>query len=175
MLTIEIFGYGNEFYKHVLNKSDFDEVKFLEDHKDDYFELEDDNFDMMIANQDRISIIVNLDGKEVYNEQGSLGKELKVSLEKEINSTWGEFVELDESKKTVIWWHGGIISTTFTFNKIDNFSIEKLKIFRMSLDNSADHEANDKYITGIQYDSTDPDDEVPDFTPKYGYDGPKVY
>ena len=36
-------------------------------------------------------------------------------------------------------------------------------------------EVSDEYITGIQYDSKDPDDEEPDFSPKHGYWGPKIY
>jgi len=128
MLTIEIFGYGNEFYKHEVSKSDFNEKNFLDKYSESYHELEDENFDMLIADEDRVSIIVNLNGKEVFNEQGSLGLELKATLDKENNATWKEFAESDDNNVTVIWGHGGIISYFYTFNEENTFSIEKLKI-----------------------------------------------
>ncbi len=175
MLRIEIFGYGNEFYKVDYDKNIFDKKKFIENHSEDYHELEEESFDQLLANEDRISISVYVNDKEVFNQEGSLGKDLKVSLEKETIMSWKDFVESDASKKTVLWGHGGIISSTYIFNNIDNFSIDKLKVFRTKLVDPNNNEVNDEYITSVQYDSNDPDDEEPDFTPKYGYWGPKIY
>ena len=175
MLTIEIFGYGNEFYKHEISKSDFNEKNFLDKYSESYHEIEDENFDMLIADEDRVSIIANLNGKEVFNEQGSLGLELKATLDKENNTTWKEFAESNDDNVTVIWGHGGIISFFYTFNEVDSFSIEKLKIFRLSLPNSEDDDSKNVYISGVEYDGKDPDEEEPDFNPKYGYWGPKIY
>lgn len=175
MLTIEIFGYGNEFYKHEILKNDFNKENFLDKYSESYHELEDENFDMLIADEDRVSIIVNLNGKEVFNEEGSLGLELKATLDKEKNSTWKEFAESDDNNVTIIWGHGGIISYFYTFNEVDNFSIEKLKIFRLSLPNSDGDDSKNIYISGIEYDGKDPDEEEPDFNPKYGYWGPKIF
>ena len=44
----------------------------------------------------------------------------------------------------------------------------------MKLIDSNDKDVGDEFITCIQYDSKDPDDEEPDFNPKHGYWGPKV-
>ena len=49
------------------------------------------------------------------------------------------------------------------------------KLFIIKLIDSNDKDVGDEFITGIQYDSKDPDDEEPDFNPKHGYWGPKVY
>ena len=175
MLSIEIFGYGNEFYKVDYEKNTFDEKKFIKDHGENYYELKEDSFDQLLANVDRLTIIVNLNNKEVFNQEGKLGKELKVLLEKEITISWRDFAESDANQKTVIWGHGGIISNRYIFNNVNEFSINKLKVFRMKLIDSNDKDVGDEFITGIQYDSKDPDDEEPDFNPKHGYWGPKVY
>ena len=58
--------------------------------------------------------------------------------------------------------------STYHFNKIDEFSIEKLKVFLSKLE-------DDIFITGITYDDQDPDNEEPDFAPKHGYWGPYIY
>ena len=175
MLRIEIFGYGNEFYKIDYDKNSFDEKKFIKDHSEDYYELEEISFDQLVANEDRLTIIANLNDKEVVNEEGSLGKDLKVLLEKETTSTWKDFAESNDNQKTVIWGHGGIVGATYVFSDTSDFSIDKLKVFRAKLVDPNNKEVSDEYITGIQYDSKDPDDEEPDFSPKHGYWGPKIY
>ena len=64
--------------------------------------------------------------------------------------------------------HNATFSCSYNFNEVDQFSIDKLKIFLLKLE-------EDIFITGITYDEQDPDDEEPDFTPKHGYWGPCHY
>ena len=50
---------------------------------------------------------------------------------------------------------GGIISNRYIFNNVNEFSINKLKVFRMKLIDSNDKDVGDEF-TGIQYDSKTP-------------------
>ena len=84
----------------------------------------------------------------------------------EIN--YRDFSETGIDEKVVIWGHNGMFSYTYNFNEVDQFSIDKLKIFLLKLE-------EDIFITGITYDDQDPDDEEPDFAPKHGYWGPYIY
>ena len=131
-ILIFTFAFSNAFAE--INsfqdgKNLFDEKKFINDHSKDYYELKEDSFDQLLANVDRLTIIVNLNNKEVFNQEGKLGKELKVLLEKETIMSWKDFVESDESTKTVLWGHGGMISSTYIFN---NHSLVSANFWHLS-------------------------------------------
>ena len=169
MLSIEIMGYATEFYSHKLSNNEFDEEEFLEKHKENFYELNEDNFDMMSYGDGDLSINVTLNNKTVLEEMGGKTlKEYNCKMSEPLETNYRDFSDTGVNDKVVIWGHNGVFSSTYHFNKIDEFSIEKLKVFLSKLE-------DDIFITGITYDDQDPDDEEPDFAPKHGYWGPHIY
>lgn len=169
MLEIEIFGYGSEFYSKKFDKNNFNEQDFLSKHKDDFYDLNDENFDMMTyADTDKnISINVTLNDKIVYEKEKTLlDHSIKASKITEINHR--EFSDAKENEKVVIWGHSIMLSKTYTFNEVEKFSIEKIEVHLLKL-------GNDLLINGITYNNLDADEEEPDFSPKHGYWGPYIY
>ena len=69
------------------------------------------------------------------------------------------------------------LASHLDFSRLDTGLIYRALGLKVLVDGTDpnDNEVNDEYITGVQYDSNDPDDEEPDFSPKYGYWGPKIY
>ena len=106
------------------------------------------------------TVLEEFDGKPL-NEYGC-----EILEPMEIN--YRDFSETGIDEKVVIWGHNGMFSCTYNFNEVDQFSIDKLKVSLLKLE-------EDIFIAGITYDDQDPDDEEPDFAPKHGYWGPYVY
>ena len=169
MLSIEILGYATELYSHKQNKDNFDEAEFLEKHKENFYELNEDNFDVMTYGDKNISLFVTLNNENVLEEfDGKPLNEYGCEIMEPMEINYRDFSETVIDEKVVIWGHNGMFSQTYNFNEVDQFSIDKLKVFLLKLE-------EDIFITGITYDGQDPDDEEPDFAPKHGYWGPYIY
>ena len=68
MLRIDVRNNGNEYYIKIYQKDDFNEEQFLEEHEDDYDELESDNADMLMWLED-IQVYAYLNYLSILNFQ----------------------------------------------------------------------------------------------------------
>tara|TARA_B100001179_G_C18350919_1_gene300783 strand:- start:96 stop:608 length:513 start_codon:yes stop_codon:yes gene_type:complete len=170
MLEIEIVGQGTEFYSYKVKKSSFNEKKFLEKHKQDYFKLNEDNFEMMSYGDKEtiITINVNLNGKNIYEYVAKTLKDHNCKISKITKTNYRDFSETGTADKVAIWGHSGMYSCIHSFNDVNKFSIEKLEVFLLELEKEI-------FINGIAYDDKDPDNAEPHFEPKHGYWGPYIF
>lgn len=165
MLEINITAYGSEFYHHHVDRSNFNEKEFLKKHEDNYIELNEDNFDMASMAETSINIHVILNGKEVYNADKEID-ELSVADVRDEN--YRDYSNTKEHQKVVIWGHNCVLTTTHTFNDINDFSIKNLEFYFFKL-------KDEMFISSICYNGEDADDTEFDMAPKHGYWGPYIY
>ena len=169
MLSIEISGYATEFYAHKQSKDNFNEAEFLDKHKSNFYDLNEDNFDVKSYGDNHISLDVTLNNETVLEEfEGKPLNEYGCEISEPIEINYRDFSETGADEKVVIWGHNGMFSCTYHFYEVDQFSIDKLKVFLIKL-------GDEIFINGITYDDQDPDEEEPGFAPKHGYWGPYIY
>ena len=170
MLKIDLRNEGNEYYIKKYQKDDFNEEQFLEEHEDDYHELEIDNTDMLMWLED-VQVFVYLNDEEVFS--GTLEEDEKFKLIDNEVKSWREFVNAKEDETVVMWEHDGNILQSFIFNNVTNFQIDNLQILTGYFpDNSGN---KDKIFLGLVYDGKDCDENELEFEPGMGFSGPDIY
>ena len=169
MLKIDLRNEGNEYYIKKYQKDDFNEEQFLEEHEDDYHELEIDNTDMLMWLED-VQVFVYLNDEEVYS--GTLEEDEKFKLIDDEVKSWREFANAKEDEAVVMWEHDGNILQSFIFNNVTNFQIDNLQILTGYFpDNSGN---KDKIFLGLVYEGKDCDENELEFEPGMGFSGPDI-
>jgi hypothetical protein len=160
MLVVNIWGKGKEHYAAFYPSDDFNEDNFMDEHSEDYTDLEDDNIDIEVWGSG-MDIGVNLNGKEVKVE--GLISSASIVNGNELNLR--QHVDADDDDVAVYWSHPGIVEYEFTWDTVDNFDSSKLKI----------HFFKEDVFNYMTYDGEEADEySVINFEPKYGYEGPQI-
>ena len=169
MITIEIVGRGSEFYFKKDDAENFDKDAFIAENGEDCGDWEEDEMDMMISLENGIQIYVNEDDDdEDYDIEDCFASDSKVKVQINEGPDWRTYGDAEEDNVLIIWGHSGVIGYSFTFENASKFDISKLEIsgFKMP---DLDSDNVIRYFGGITYNGEDPDEEEPNFEPKYGY------
>lgn len=167
-LTIEIYNRGKEVYGITLPKKDFDPEEFMEEHEDDYTELDEDS----VANEiaiNRMKMLVEHNGNNVVYEV--LPKEVTL-IDSGGKESYHDLLSADEDEVCVVWFHDNDNTFRATWKGISTFDISNIKIyFSTRIDENGERK---RLFDGIEYNGKNPDEDDLDTAPKSGYDGPYI-
>ena len=167
-LTIEIYNRGKEVYGITFPKEDFDSEEFMEEHEDDYTELDEDS----VANEipiHRMKMLVEHNGNNVVYEV--LPKEVML-IDSGGKESYRDLLNADEEEVCVVWFHGNVNTFRATWEGISTFDISNIKInFSTRIDENGEEK---RLFDGIEYNGKSPDDDDWESEPKSGYDGPYI-
>lgn len=167
-LKIEIYNRGNEVYGITLPKEDFDPEEFMEEHEDDYEELDEDSVANEIPVQ-RMKMVVEHNGNNVVYEV--LPQEVTL-IDSGGKESYRDLLNADDDEVCVVWFHGNVNTFRATWDGISTFDISKITInYSTRIDENG---AEKRLFDGIEYNGKSPDEDDWDSEPKSGYDGPYI-
>ena len=161
MLTINIWGRGKEYYAVFYPLGSFDEDNFMNNHSEDYMDLEVDNMDVEVWGNG-MDIGINLNDEEVGVEKDLIAN---TSIIKGNELNLRQNIDADDDNVAVYWSHPGIVEYEFIWNNVDEFDSSKLEI----------HFFEEDVFDYMTYGGEEANEySVINFEPKYGYEGPQI-
>ena len=176
MIQIEIVGRGSEYYFKKEDASDFDKESYISENGEDYGDWDEDDMDMFISLETGIQIYVyEEDNNKDFDIEDCFASDspTKIKMSDGV-SDWRTYTNADDDDAVIIWGHSGVIGFSMTFENEKDFDINKLEISGFSM---PEMEGNgvERFFAGLTYNGNDPDDEEPNFQPKYGYWDPSYF
>ena len=172
-LSVEIYSRGKEVYGLNYHHSNFNKLKFLKKHNDDYYELSDDCLESEVPIQDS-QIFIYLGDHKIFDEEYKDGLYEKVKvLDSNKSESYRKLLNSKKDEIAVIWFHDYVNTIKYVWENIKEFDPTKLVVISKYRIDETD---NSKYeiVSHIVYDSKEADEIETEGSPKSGYDGPFV-
>ena len=172
-LSVEIYSRGKEVYGLNYHHSNFNKLKFLKKHNDDYYELSDDCLESEVPIENS-SISIYLGDHKIFDEEYKDGLYEKVKvLDSNKSESYRKLLNSKKDEIAVIWFHDYVNTIKYVWENIKEFDPTKLVVISKYRIDETD---NSKYeiVSHIVYDSKEADEIETEGSPKSGYVGPFV-
>ena len=202
ILCVRVSSHGNEIMGTSFNPKEITKRKYLSkfywDDPDEDNEFEDDEFDDDESEDDEskddeseddkncisdysidsetffedIMVEIDLNGKTIF-EYGSFPSDVIV-VETEGKQSFKDVINPPENEVCVLWLYYEYVTSTYYWNDIVDFDINKLKIYCSTRINEIESKEY-KLFSGLTYDDKDQDDQEYESKPGPGLDGPYTF
>ena len=172
-LSVEIYSRGKEVFGLNYHHSNFNKLKFLKKHNDDYYELSDDCLESEVPIENS-SISIYLGDHKIFDEEYKDGLYEKVKvLDSNKSESYRKLLNSKKDEIAVIWFHDYVNTIKYVWENIKEFDPTKLVVISKYRIDETD---NSKYeiVSHIVYDSKEADEIETEGSPKSGYVGPFV-